>query len=228
MDRGTLGHAVIHEDDLAAAGVVGCRQQHTLGLDVTDTVGLEVCHDDDLASDQHLGGVLCLDGGHDHALADAVEQGELEAGMRKKNFFKMNAYKLFEELSSGKQYEDAVYKPFGNEYTGKEGRKFRVSKMQMMQAILSYEREQSNFNMRHVDTGGFSFADLSLLEKGNVQKAVSKEHSHDVPAAGWMVAEFNEALKGDFPTTSFAELSEALSALDEANKAIDKLEEVVA
>lgn len=122
---------------------------------------------------------------------------EIEAGMRKKNFFKMNAYKMFEELSSGKQYEDAVYKPFGNEYTDKEGRKFRVSKMQMMQAILSYEREQSNINMRHVDTGGFSFADLSLLEKGNMQKAVSKEHSHDVPAAGWMVAEFNEALKGD-------------------------------
>ena len=33
---------------------------------------------------------------------------------------------------------------------------------------------------------------------------------------------YNEALKGEFPTTSFAELAEALGALDEANNAIDK------
>ena len=32
---------------------------------------------------------------------------------------------------------------------------------------------------------------------------------------------YNEALKGEFPTTSFAELSEALGALDAANSAID-------
>lgn len=33
---------------------------------------------------------------------------------------------------------------------------------------------------------------------------------------------YNEALKGDFPTTSFAELSAALTALDDANTAIEK------
>ena len=122
---------------------------------------------------------------------------DLEAGMRKKNLFTMQAYKLFESVATGKEYEDALYKPFGKEYTDDLGRRFRVSKMQMMQAILSYEREKSNINMRHVETGGFSFADLKLLEKSDIRNATSKEFSHHVPAAVFMVGEFNEALKND-------------------------------
>ena len=81
MDRSSFGNRIVNEDDLAAAGIVGSRKQHTLRIDVADTVGLEVCNNNDLFANELLGGVFCLDGGHDHTLADAVEQGELEAGV---------------------------------------------------------------------------------------------------------------------------------------------------
>ena len=122
---------------------------------------------------------------------------KFEQGIRKKNMFVMRAYKLFEGLSSGKQYEDAMYKEFGGKkYTDVNGRKFGLSKMQMMQAILSYERESAN-GMNHIVTGGFTFADLDMLSKGRLRDAISEEYSHRIPAAVGMVAEFTEALKGD-------------------------------
>lgn len=122
---------------------------------------------------------------------------KFEKGIRKKNMFMMNAYKSFEHLTSSKEYEAAIYKDDGKEYTDIKGRKFYVSKMQMMQAILSYERELANSNLRHIEKGGFTFADLYMLRKGKLKEAVSAEHSHRVPSATAMVAEFQEILKDD-------------------------------
>ena len=122
---------------------------------------------------------------------------KFEQGIRKKNKFVMNAYKSFERLTSGKEYDDAVYKEVGGKkYTDVNGRKFGLSKMQMMQAILSYERETAN-KMNHIEGSGFSFADLDMLRKGKLKDAISEEYSHRVPAAITMVAEFQEALKDD-------------------------------
>lgn len=119
-----------------------------------------------------------------------------EKGVRKKEFFKMQAYKSFEVLTNRKQYEDAIYTPVGSIYTDANGRSFRLSKMQMMQAILSLERERAN-NMSHIEGSGFSFADLDMLKKGNLKDAISEEHSHRVPNAVDMVGEFIDLLKND-------------------------------
>lgn len=122
---------------------------------------------------------------------------KLEQGIRKKNMFVMNAYKSFEHLTAGKEYEDAIYKAVGKEYTDINGRKFRVSKMQMMQAVLSFEREQANKAMSHIENGGFNFADLKMLSKGKLKDAISQEYSHRVPAATNLVADFIDVLKDD-------------------------------
>lgn len=123
---------------------------------------------------------------------------KFEQGIRKKNKFVMDAYKSFENLTSGKEYEDAIYNEVGGKkYTDVKGRKFGVSKMQMMQAILSWERESANEKLHHIESGGFTFADVDLLRKGELKKAISAEHSHRIPAATNLVAEFNEILKDD-------------------------------
>jgi hypothetical protein len=119
-----------------------------------------------------------------------------EKGVRKKNLFTMRAYKEFESLTSRQQFEDAVYNPVGNVYTDANGRSFRLSKMQMMQAILSLDREQAN-GMSHIAGSGFSFADLDMLRKGKLKEAISEEHSHRVPNAVDMVGEFIDLLKND-------------------------------
>lgn len=122
---------------------------------------------------------------------------KFEQGIRKKNKFVMEAYKNFESLTSDKEYDDAIYKEVsGKKYEDVNGRKFGVSKMQMMQTILSYEREAAN-SMHHIEGSGFSFADLDMLRKGRFKDAISEEYSHRVPAAVNLVAEFTEALKND-------------------------------
>ena len=122
---------------------------------------------------------------------------KFEQGIRKKNKFVMDAYKSFEHLTSGKEYDDAIYKEVGGKkYTDVNGRKFGISKMQMMQTILSHEREEAN-GMNHIENSGFSFADLDMLSKGRLRDAISEEYSHRVPAAVNLVAEFAETLKND-------------------------------
>ena len=122
---------------------------------------------------------------------------KFEQGIRKKNRFVMEAYKSFEHLTSGKAYEAAMYTEVGGKkYTDINGRKFGISKMQMMQAILSYERETAN-HMNHIQSGGFTFADLDMLRKGKLRDAISEEHSHRVPNAAALVAEFSKILEND-------------------------------
>jgi hypothetical protein len=122
---------------------------------------------------------------------------KFEQGIRKKNKFVMEAYKGFEGLTSGKEYDDALYTEVGGKkYTDIKGRRFGISKMQMMQAVLSYEREVAN-GMHHIENGGFTFADLDMLRKGKLKDAISAEYSHRVSAAADMEAEFSETLKND-------------------------------
>ena len=82
VQLGTLGHALVHEDDLAAAGVVGGGQQHTVGGYARDTGGSQVRKNDDLFAQQLVSGVVVLDGGHDDALANTVVERQLVAGVR--------------------------------------------------------------------------------------------------------------------------------------------------
>lgn len=124
-----------------------------------------------------------------------------EKGVRKKNKFVMESHKDFEALTTGKNsknYDDACYNAFGDtKYTDVNGRTFGISKMQMMQTILSYEREVAN-NMNHIAVDGFSFADLDMLRKGNLKEAISSEYSHRISdSAIEMVQRFKAELKDD-------------------------------
>lgn len=121
-----------------------------------------------------------------------------EEGIRKKNRFVMESYKMFEELASSKEYDDAVYNEVaGKKYIDHNGLEFGLSKMQMMQAILSWEREAANMDLKHIQKGGFTFADLGMLRKGRLKEAVDAEYTHRVPNAVDLVAEFQETLKDD-------------------------------
>ena len=127
----------------------------------------------------------------------------LEEGVRKAEFFKMGAKKSFEALTTRKNadvYEKAIYEADGgNKYTDVNGRKFGISKMQKMQAILSYERETANKKTHHIEKGGLIFADLSELGKGKLKVAVDAEHSHKVAGyeAVQLVEQFKKDLEGD-------------------------------
>ncbi len=125
---------------------------------------------------------------------------ELELGVRHKNKFVMEAHKSFEELTSGsnaKKYEDAIYKPYGKEYVDKEGRKFHVSKMQMMQAIMSYNRELENDKLHHVSDGGFTFADLDMLNKGKLGEAIDPKNAHSITIGAMLAEQFRAELAKD-------------------------------
>ena len=132
----------------------------------------------------------------DSALVDMFN--DFEIGVRRKNKFVMDYYKAFEALTKGenaKNYESAIY----DEYmtcTDENGKKFAVSKMEMMQAILSLERERAN-NKTHISKGGLVFADLKLLRKGKLGEAISSENAHKVPQATDLVAQFQQKLAND-------------------------------
>ena len=122
-----------------------------------------------------------------------------EVGVRKKNKFLMESHKMFEALTTGenaKVYEDAIYNEYGSEYTDVNGRKFKVSKMMMMQAVMSYERETAN-KMHHIAGSGFTFADLDLLRKGKLREAISEEYSHRMTIGVEMAGSFVKALEND-------------------------------
>ncbi len=125
---------------------------------------------------------------------------DFEVGVRTKNRFAMGAYKDFEAITTGKnakEYESAIYDDYkGKKYLDVKGRKFSVSKMQMMQAILSQDREKAN-KMSHIENGGLNFADLGMLRKGRLKDAISDENSHRVSNATAMVEGFREELRED-------------------------------
>ena len=128
---------------------------------------------------------------------------DFEKGVREAHFFEMGAKKSFEALTTGKNtktYENAVYKADGgNKYTDVNGRRFGISKMQKMQAILSFEREVANKRTHHIEKGGFVFADLKELSKGKLKTAIDAEHSHKVTGseAVKLVEQFKQELEGD-------------------------------
>lgn len=92
----------------------------------------------------------------------------LNEGRRKADMFMMENSKKFEALRADKEgekaYNDAVEKPFDF------GLGFKISKMQAMQAILTYEREQANKNRNHLEAP-VMFTDVTLDVKGKYSDA---------------------------------------------------------
>ena len=73
----SFGNGIVNEDNLAAASVVGRCEKHTLGIDVTNSCGLEVGKNYDLSANELFGLVVFLDRGHDRSLGKTVGECEL-------------------------------------------------------------------------------------------------------------------------------------------------------
>ncbi|MBO7250860.1 MAG: hypothetical protein J6V42_06260 [Clostridia bacterium] len=151
---------------------------------------------------------------------------DIEKGVRVKEKFVMDANKSFENLTTGKnskKYESAMYDAYGKELIDKAGRKFKVSKMQMMQAIMSYDRELANDKLKHVSTGGFTFADLNMLNKGKLRQAISAENAHTVNFASELALQFAQELANDTWAQEYMETARkffdetAKKAINDAN-----------
>lgn len=127
---------------------------------------------------------------------------ELEKGDRAKKFFIMNAYKSFEAVTKGENavnYEKSLYNNFGNALTDKNGKTFYITKMQAMQALMSYEREVANQKTKHVEIDGFSFADVDKIRDGKMGESISNEYIHKIDGikALELVKQIEESLKND-------------------------------
>ena len=82
MYSSAFGDGVVYEDDLASAGIIGSREEHTVACDTGDTRGLKIGDNDYLFADELVGSVVVLDTWNDNTLVDAVGKSELVAGMR--------------------------------------------------------------------------------------------------------------------------------------------------
>ena len=153
----------------------------------------------------------------DSALYHSIR--EIENGTREQKKFVMDAVKKFEGLTTGKNastYEKAIYDPYGKELIDKNGQKFHVTKMQMMQAIMSYEREMANEKLHHVSNGGFTFADVKLLGKGEIREAVSAKYAHTITLGSDVAVKFMSELANDKWAQEY--MAEARRFFDETAK----------
>lgn len=98
----------------------------------------------------------------------------LNEGRRKMDTFRMEANKEFDELRSTKEgeknFNDAVEKAHDFGLTDINGNPLKISKMQAMQLVLTWNREQANENRKHLQSGAI-IPDVDLLRKGKFKEA---------------------------------------------------------
>ena len=98
----------------------------------------------------------------------------LNEGRRKMETFRMEANKEFDELRSTKEgeknFNDAVEKAYDFGLTDINGDTLKISKMQAMQLVLTWNREQANENRKHLQSGAI-IPDVDLLRKGKFKEA---------------------------------------------------------
>ena len=184
---------------------------------------------DDVVQNQSLSPIRYVErmAGFDEDAALVRIMTDLEDGVRKKNKFIMESYKMFELSTKEEQqwFEDAQ-QASGKYYTDIYGRKFRVSLMQKMQAVLSYERELANKNLNHVMGGGFIFADIDLMAKGKMKEAVSKDYARHVKADDNLINNFMQEIRSDPDAVAYMNRArrffneKAKNALNEASMAV--------
>lgn len=98
----------------------------------------------------------------------------LNEGRRKMDTFRMEANKEFDELRSTKEgeknFNDAVEMAHDFGLTDINGNPLKISKMQAMQLVLTWNREQANENRKHLQSGAI-IPDVDLLRKGKFKEA---------------------------------------------------------
>lgn len=119
---------------------------------------------------------------------------DLNEGLRNADKFRMETAKRFDELrdtkATKKVFDDAVQNA-SVEVIDTKNNKVKISKMQAMQAILTYEREIMNPNRRHLQSP-VRFTDVALDVKGKYSDAF--DNGHDVYVDESFIKRVNDVL----------------------------------
>lgn len=99
----------------------------------------------------------------------------LDRGLIEKDRFFMQEDKKLQALvadkAGRKAFEDAAYKAHDFGLKDAYGKPLKISKMQAMQMILTWERETANKNRKHLSEGGTVIPDIDLNRKGKFSEA---------------------------------------------------------
>lgn len=97
---------------------------------------------------------------------------DINDGVQKKNMFVMETEKKFADLINQKEeYNKAVGEKLKTNLVDDNGHEVYMTKMQIMQTVMSWEREQANPGMKHLTTGGIKVLDYDLVKKGKYRAA---------------------------------------------------------
>lgn len=93
---------------------------------------------------------------------------ELNEGTRKADDFRMEALSPFDQLraDNAQAYEDAVSKPYDFGLVDATGKKLKITKMQAMQLVMTWEREQANQDRAHLQQETI-IPDIDYQRKGD-------------------------------------------------------------
>ena len=100
----------------------------------------------------------------------------INEGIRKGDYWAMNTRKSVEQLrdENVKAFNDATEKAYDFGLTDINGEPLKISKMQAMQLVMTWEREQANEARQHLQANGTVIADVDLLRKGLTAEARDK------------------------------------------------------
>lgn len=97
---------------------------------------------------------------------------DINDGVQKKNMFVMETEKKFADLINQKEkYNKAVGEKLKTNLVDDNGHEVYMTKMQIMQTVMSWEREQANPGMKHLTAGGIKVLDYDLVKKGKSRAA---------------------------------------------------------
>lgn len=102
---------------------------------------------------------------------------DLNTGVRRQNKFVMESNQMFDALREGKNrntFSSACNDVVDFGLVDVDGKPVKMTRMDAMQIILSYEREAANRDLIHMESNPVKIADPNLMRKGKVKEAISK------------------------------------------------------
>lgn len=109
---------------------------------------------------------------------------DLDKGQRKGDMWRMEADKKLYDLRTGKNrklYADAVEKPIDFGIKNMDGQDARLTKMQAMQILLTYDRETQNQHREHLASPIY-IPDVKMLMRGKTADAIRQGKGQILPA----------------------------------------------
>lgn len=102
---------------------------------------------------------------------------DLNNGIRRQNKFVMEANQIFDPLREGKlqnTFAAACNDVVDFELLDIDGKPVKMTRMDAMQIVLSFERERANEDLIHMEANPVNIADPVLMRKGKVREAISQ------------------------------------------------------